>query len=372
MADQTLWISLLTPHALRAVSGAALLAGATILGAGSSALAQQRGGALQPPRTNADVTAQTSRSQLRERAIGVLEEFSKNDDAQTRANAIEALQKVPGRAELAIERGLRDENMGVRFVAAMSASRMRLVSQVHNIEPLLDDPEPIVRAAAICALRRCGRNADPTLLANMLASRDLRMRSQAAFLLGEIGDASAIPMLRDLSSSHPDIGLPSEQRLFRLQVAEALVKLGWKDAIHPVRAALYPSSTEEVEASILAAQILGELRDRASVAELVNRIEDRVSGPGSPHLMPPEMRLAATIGLAKMGYRDGRYVAIQYIGAPPPPLRSQAAIALGEAGVVEDLQILDALMLGDESPMVRVAAASAMVSLADRLASGIR
>ena len=201
----------------------------------------------------------------------------------------------------------------------------------------------------------------------MLASRALRLRSQAAFLVGEIGDATAIPMLRDMSGMHPDVGLPSEQRLFRLQVAEALVKLGWTEAIHPVRAALYPSSPEEVEASILAAQILGELRDRASVPELINRIEARVSGGSSRYLMPPEMRLAATISLAKMGYRDGRYVAMEHLGAQNPPLRSQAVVALGETGVAEDLQILDALMTDDPAPMVRVAAASAIVALTDRL-----
>lgn len=357
-------------------SSRAAVRAALALGAAVSLLpcatAQQGRVQAQPSRTTVDVSSTTARSMLRERALGSLEEYSRGEDAQSRANAIEALQKAPGRAERAVERGLRDENMGVRFVAAMTASRLRLASQAENLTILLDDPEPMVRAAAICALRRCGQRADPTLLASMLASKDLRVRSQAAFLLGEIGDASAIPMLRDMSGLHPDIGLPSEQRLFRLQVAEALVKLGWKDAIHPIRAALYPSSPEEVEASILAAQILGELRDRASVPELINRIEDRVSGGSSQYLMPPEMRLAATISLAKMGYRDGRYVALEHLSASNPPLRSQAVVALGETGVAEDLQLLDAVLTDDPAPMVRVAAASAIISLTDRLAGSAR
>ncbi|MGP1309500.1 MAG: HEAT repeat domain-containing protein [Phycisphaerales bacterium] len=320
----------------------------------------------EPPRTDIDVTSTLSRSQLRESAISTLVEATRSDNALTRANAIEALQKAPNRALAAIRRGLRDDNVGVRYTAAMSASELRLREAADDLRLLVDDPDPRVRAAAICALRQCGEDADPTPIARMLASNDLRMRANAAFILGEIGDPSAVPMLRDMTSQLPDVGLPSEQRVFRMQVAEALIKLGWKDGIHAVRAGLYPSSPEEVESAILAAQIIGEVRDRGSVPELVNRIEDRVSD-SNEYLMPPEMRLAAATSLAKMGYTDGRYVAIEHIASPDQMLRAQAALTLGFTGTGPDLQILDALLQDDPSPLVRVAAASGVLTLSERV-----
>lgn len=339
----------------------ALLAGLAL--AGVPALAQDA--PPEPPRSDIDISSTLVRSQLREAAISTLVEASKGEDALIRANAIEALQKVPSRALDAVKRGLRDDNMGVRYVAAMTASELRLRDAARDLQPLLEDPEPVVRAAAICALRNCGEDVDPTLIARMLASKDLRLRAQAAFTLGELGDPTAIPMLRDMTSDHPDIGLPSEQRLFRLQVAEALIKLGWKDGMHAVRAALYPSSPEEVEGAILAAQIIGEVKDRTSVPELVNRVEDRVAG-STDYLMPPEMRLAAATSLAKMGYTDGRYVAMEYIADQNEFLRQQAVITLGFTGSLDDLQILDALMRDDPAPIVRLASASAILTLAER------
>jgi HEAT repeat protein len=367
MPDPTSLVQHSLPRALRIATGAAMLAGASFT---SGALARQDQPAP-PPRSDFDVSSTLARSQLREAAIATLVEASKSEDALIRANAIEAIQKVPSRALDAVRRGLRDENVGVRYVAAMTASKLRLREAVRDLEPLLEDPEPVVRAAAICALRNCGQDVDPTPIARMLASQNLRLRAQAAFTLGELGDSSAIPMLRDMTSDHPDVGLPSEQRLFRLQVAEALIKLGWKDGIHAVRAALYPSSPEEIEGAILAAQVIGEVRDRGSVPELVNRVEDRVSG-SRDYLMPPEMRMAAAMSLAKMGYTDGRYVAMEYITHISEILRQQAVITLGFTGTLDDLQILDAMMRDDPAPLVRVGSASAILTLAERYGAAVR
>jgi HEAT repeat protein len=356
------------------LSGAARVAVIVALAGASSltpsALAQQSR-LPEPPRTDVDVDSMLSRSQLRERAIGALVDATRSDEAMIRANAIEALQKVPNRSLDAVKRGLRDENLGVRFVAAMSASELRMKEAVPDIEPLLRDPEPVVRAAAICALRNCGENVDPTPIARMLASPDRSLRANAAFVLGEMGDKSAVPMLRDMATENNDDALPSEQRLFRMQLAESLIKLGWRDAIDAVRAALYPSSSEEIESAILAAQIIGEVGDRGSAPELVNRIEDRVSG-SREYLMPPELRMAAATSLAKIGYTDGRYVALEYIADPFDALRAQAVITLGYTGNARDLQILDAILTDDDSIAVQVSAASAILTLMDRVGAPSR
>ena len=88
--------------------------------------------------------------------------------------------------------------MGVRVVAAMCIGRARISNLSHLVEPLVRDSSPSVRAAAIYALRRCGRPADPTLIAGMLRSDDPEIRSNAFAVLGELGDRCGVdgPALR--------------------------------------------------------------------------------------------------------------------------------------------------------------------------------
>lgn len=319
--------------------------------------------------------SEVKRSELRERAIELLESLSKHEEAQVRANAIEGLGHAPARAEGAVREGLRDRNLGVRFVAAFTAGKQRLKGVAPSLERLLTDESPDVRAAAIYALRRNGLDADPTPLAGMLESGDVRLRRNVAMILGEMGEASATGMLNAAAKSLTQPGTPAEQRVTRLTIAEALVKLGDPEAIHAVRAALFVGSERDMEGAVAAAQILGEVKDKESAGELVNRVELRVSagaGEGSgkgvqPYAMPPEMRMAAALALGKMGYRDGAYVGEQYAGAPRVVWRSQAAAVLGETAGVSELSRL-AGMMEDVSPMVRVSACAAVLKAVDRIA----
>lgn len=335
----------------------AWMAGVAMVVVGAPAVGQQ-----------ADYTDPIQRTMLRERAIASLLEASQDENAMLRANAIEGLQHAPSRIEEPLRRGLADVNEGVRYVAAMTAGELGVKSVLPEVEPLLVDAAPEVRAAAIFAMRKNGAEVDPTPLATMLMGDEARLRSQAAFVLGELGDGSAIPMLRSVVGTAPETGLAVEQRLARLQIAEALVKLGRDDAVHAIRAALYPYNPDEVEAAALAAQILGELRDRNAVSVLIQKIEERVT-PGGEWLMPPEVRLAAARALGQMGYTDGRYVADEHASSPEPALRSQAAFVYAETVGEESLGQL-AAMIDDPNPMVEVAASAATLRALERLDGG--
>ncbi|TVQ62259.1 MAG: HEAT repeat domain-containing protein [Phycisphaerales bacterium] len=309
-----------------------------------------------------------ARSAMRERAIAMLVDATASPDAMARANAIEGLQPAPGRVVPLAIAALNDPNLGVRFVAAMTLGELRAQEATEALRPLLRDASPMVQAAAIFAMTRVGASVDPTPLGTMLRSSDPRVRSNAAFVLGKIGNASAVPMLRAVADEPAPLGVRAEDKLFRLQVAEALVRLGRTDAIHAVRAALYPSEQDGVEAAVLAAQIIGQLEDRRSVAVLVTRINDRVSA-GREYLMPAEMRLAASLALARMGYRDGAYVADEHAESPDPVLRSQAAFVYGETVRVNELWKLER-MLSDPEEMVRVSAAASALRAMERLDTG--
>lgn len=318
------------------------------------------------------------RSALRERALDLLVEASRSNDALIRANAIEGLQSAPQRAEPVVRAGLVDTNLGVRFVAAMTIGQLRLRESVPFVRPLLNDPDPRVRAAAIFALSKNGQEVDPTPLASMLENPDSRVRSEAARILGELGNPSAIPMLKSAVARSPGRtetqgAAMQAERLFQLQVAEALVRLGEPGASDSLRAALYPSAREGLESAALAAQILGNLKDEKIARRLVELVEElapntqRFADPRrNTYAQPMEVRLAAAKSLAQMGFEDGMYVGEMYMTDTEPAVRAQAAFVFGASS---HARMLDPLrtMLEDPSPLVRVSAATGILRVLGRL-----
>jgi HEAT repeat protein len=184
-------------------------------------------------------------------------------------------------------------------------------------------------------------------------------------------------MLREAAAQSSTVELPQD-RLFRLQVAEAMFKLGDRDAGYTIHGALYPANREEFEAAVLATQILGEVGDREAVQQLVNLVEARAGAapgrdprttaapgaPRAPYLYPPELRLAAATALAKLGYPDGVYVAEDFVAHQDPLLRAQTAFLLAQTPEPSSAQRLKTLV-NDPSPLVQVAAASGLLTWLD-------
>jgi len=308
----------------------------------------------------APVLDPAGRAALAEEALSILTDAALGADPLLKANAIEGLHPAPERVEPIVRAALADENMGVRFVAAMTVGKLGLRDSAVFVEPLLKDPAREVRAAAIYAIRATGGDADPTPLAAMLESPVMRERAQAAFILGELGDPSAVPLLRSAARRGAPLARPIEDRLARLQIAEALVKLGDLDAIETVRAALFPSRPEDLEATALAVQIIGSVGDRRSIDQLVY-----LTAREGPERLPAEVRLAAALALAKLGNPRGWFIAEEHWRDPAPAIRAQSAFVFGETLGPENADRLRALM-GDASPLVRVAAAAAALRLTGR------
>jgi HEAT repeat protein len=201
-------------------------------------------------------------SQLREDAIAVVEELSKSADAGVRGNAVEAASLVP-RLRAIIDAGLSDQNPGVRIIAASAVGRTQIKELIPRVRTLLNDRDNQVQLAGMYALIKNGQRIDQSPLGRMLMNDDSPWVSrQAAFVIGETGNRSALGLLRSAANNRAGVLPPSHQRPFQLQIAEAMVKLGEKDQLPVLRAALYPSQPEDLEGAALAVQILGELRDR--------------------------------------------------------------------------------------------------------------
>lgn len=304
-------------------------------------------------------TAAAKERSVRDESIQRLIAMASSPSPQVRANAIEGLERAGPRAEPTVALALSDENPGVRSVAALVAGRARFTALIPTLRTLTTDQSEFVRASAICSLFIMGERVDPTELSTMLLdSRNPRVRAHAAFVLGEMGDASAVQMLRQAWANPSRSISEIERRILRLQIAEALIKLGDETSIDAVRAALYPSRPDELEATALAVQIIGEVGDRESIDQLIYLADDA----DRTRVMPAEVRLAVAQSLARLGLSQGGFIADQYFNNTLETVRAQAAAVYGRTGRPEHLVRLRA-MLDDPSELVRVAAAAGALDL---------
>ncbi len=297
---------------------------------------------------------------LRASAVAILRQACAAEYPQLRANAIEAL--VNDRAALIDCVGplLADPNPAVRYAACIAVGRAKLAPFAAAIKPLLTDPSHGVRAGAIYALQRVGANPDQSPLAGMAGATDLTTRGIAIYVLGEIGNPTAIPVLHAALQRPTDSSNAMRARIVDLQVAEALAKLGDRSQLDPVRAALLAPS-EQGELVCLGAQILGNVKDQTSEALLLT-----IVGSTGRTERPAEVRLLAGDAAIKMGSARTSQICAYARGVVTsglPMVRAQAATTLGSGGMPMDAEVV-APLLRDPNALVQLAAAQAILKCA--------
>lgn len=290
-------------------------------------------------------------AEQRDRAVETILTASESDDAALRANAIEASQSIPEHAAALATAGLEDANPAVRFSALVTIGQLGLTELGQAALEHTDDENDSVRAAAIFAAQAVGEEVDLSPLAGMLASPEPGVRSNVAMLMGLLGDASAVPMLKELAHAPMRRVAAVHQALVRIHIAEALVELGEEAALDALRAGAY-SHHDEVR--VLAVQALGKLGDRQMEAALMQIVEGNE---------PIELRLAAAEALARLGGADPAVIEVMREGAAwdEAMIRAQAAFALGRAPHPEAAERLIALLQEDPSEQVQLTAAAAIV-----------
>lgn len=325
----------------------------------------------------------------RARAAEVILDASRSENPRLRLAALEAASAAPHQALPLAQLALADENPAVRFGALVTIGKLQLEGLGQAAIDLVEDPDPSVRAAALFAAQRCGRQVDLSPLAQMLGSDRPALRGNAAMLLGLLGDPGAKPMLQEMASAPMRRVSPDQREWVRLQFAEAMVRLDPTDdeIMDAVRASVY-SSYEDIR--VLGIQIVGDAQDRAMQDWLGQLL--RVSEP-------VQVRIAAAKALAQMGQTTGKKVLMQtsaYSGDDvrrdvqaflndnrggqgeafqamqqllndpvtqaqvAGEIRAQAAFGLGELGDAETVGRLEA-MLADPEPIARLAAAGALL-----------
>src|SRR5262245_23669273 len=304
-------------------------------------------------------------SEVRERAVALIVELSRSTDQQVRANACEASLDAAARLSGVIERGLTDPNAAVRSVAAVTVGRARLKGLVEQVRPLMNETSPYVRSSAIFALIRCGQDVDRTPLASMLLDDPSPwVRRHVAYLLGELGDQSAVPLLRSAAAKRAPTITRDQAGILQLQIAESMIKLGEEESRQVVRASLYPSRPDELEAAAFAVQIIGEVKDRDAISQLIYLADFRDT---SGQAYPAEVRLGIAATLARLGVRGSgnQQIADDFAASTTPAHRAQAAFVYGLVGGPPNLARLDQLM-NDPEGTVRIAAAAAALRAANR------
>jgi len=344
--------------------GACVLSVALIgcTGGGSSVTAPEGGASVDRapalPALSAD-----DRAALRAEALSYLQKMAADPYAGYRANAIEALQADPASGEAAARQGILDQNLGVRFVSAMAIGQHAYAGAAPLTHALLNDPDESVRAAAILALKRNGFDANLGPLADMLRSPSIRTRANAALVLGELGDTSAIPMLQEA------LGLPNpratlaELHLVELQIAEAMVKLGADDALDRIRTQLYSRDPARGEVVVLAVNILGRLKDQQSKGEFVKLV-----AMWKKYRNSAEIRLAALTALSQLGDPPTPDMILEYLDPAsasqyPVGVRVQAVNALGSIGTPEALTHVASIFRTSREEFVRLQAAAWVLRL---------
>ncbi|MEO1717067.1 MAG: HEAT repeat domain-containing protein [Planctomycetota bacterium] len=318
-----------------------------------------------PSRANAAARASVAearldreRGDLRNAALIALQDLVRSPDALTRANAAEALELVPSALDEIAPAVLLDDNIGVRSIAAVAVGRSGLRRHEPLLRGMLSDESDYARASAIYALTVMGFEVDRSPMAGFLLSGEpFGLRGHTAYLLGELGDPSAIDLLRDAAKAPMERASVSQRRVVELQISEAMIKLGDQQQLGAVRAALFPSQTSDLEAMALAIQIVGEVGDSASRGRLVQIAETQDS---AGQRMPPEVQLAIAISMAKLGDRNGWFVADEFWDASRDVLRADAAAVFGWTGRENDLRRLRT-MLDDRSGRVRASAAAGIL-----------
>ena len=292
-----------------------------------------------------------------ERAASVIEIGAESENALERAYAFEAMQTSP---ELLLEhgrRGIVDANRGVRFVATMAIGRAMVGQLAPLLHPgLLDDSES-VRAATIFALRSLGEGVDPSPLAAMVAGDDPEVRGNATMILGMLGNPSAVPVIESSLGKGMRLRNPMRVRITELQAAEALVSLGQEEDIEPIRAALF-APVEQGELTVLACDMLGRLEDEQARPMLM-----RLLLAEGNQRRPPEIRVAAAGAIFRLPapWEPGlEQVLLEQVEAEDPRLRVQTAAALRRVPGEAAGKALDR-MLADADPLVRIAAAGALL-----------
>ncbi|HEX3355514.1 MAG TPA: HEAT repeat domain-containing protein [Tepidisphaeraceae bacterium] len=279
---------------------------------------------------------------LRDAAKKELLAADQSPDPVLRANAIEALQDTLGNESAdQVMHGLADEDPLVRFASAMAAGKLKLQAAYPVLQNLVDDPDYNVQVGVRFALHRLGDTRHSHDFEILARNPSRAVRGNVAIALGLLGEPSGLRVLRAMTHD--------SEAIVRLQVAEAMWRLGDQDGLNIL---VVGTISEYPDDQMICLSALAEPRD--------SRVAPHLRGKLTSDYI--EVGLVAARALGMVGSDAGYAIAQKGANSADPRHKSLAALAFGQIGR-SDAQGILRPMLKDQSPPVRIAAATAILQL---------
>jgi len=275
-----------------------------------------------------------------------LRELETDADAASpvlRSNAIEALQnQSPRDAVDPATRGLGDPDPTVRFAACMAVGNLHLTQTHDRLLQMRDtDPSAVVQVGIRFALHRIGDQRFSHDLEKFAKSDDPQVRGKTAFVLGRLGEPSAVDVLRPLRHD--------EESTIRLEAASSMWMLGNEQGLDDLIAWAVSKYPDDL---MLATLDLAQPKDQRVIQHVRNNLVADY----------PEVNLVAARALGILGSDEGYAVATKFVRSKDPRQRYLAALALGAIGR-SDAQTSLRTLMKDPSESVRLSAASAVLQI---------
>lgn len=292
--------------------------------------------------------------QVEGRTLDLLVRAAQSDVDVVAANAMEALVQVaPDSGSAAFRSGLDSPDAIVRYAACVSIGDSRDRGSAGAVRRRLEDADPRVRLGAAYALCRTGemRWGGPVLAGALVDHSDERMRAEAAYLIGKVGDKNALKRLRAAQKR--------EESAYAVAFIEAaMAALGDDKMID--RMIQYTLKSDSVT-RLLALQALIEIADPRGRRALLYRLNDETDHR--------ETRLLAARALGRIGDRSGYDYALDSLSKSASDLndqmriRANAALALGAIRERRAIPALQRVAESDGDERVQVAACYAILEI---------
>ncbi|OGR41322.1 MAG: hypothetical protein A2X28_08875 [Elusimicrobia bacterium GWA2_56_46] len=204
--------------------------------------------------------------------------------------------------------------------------------------------------------KELGRKALETVL-TQIKSRDSDVRGMAVDILGQTGNKSAAGVLRKL--------LSDADRHTRLSAAEALWNLGDLSGLKAVYAVIndIPAQGTLVNSPLAELKIISQNKIREHAIEALARMQGEKASDALFSLKNDtygSIRDVAARELARLGYADELAQFVDAVGSEDEAIRYEGANMLAKICNPDTVEPLRALLGGERSMRVRIAALDAM------------